>query len=320
MISSNNNLVNIVDGLVEEKIDKIDTSKENSKIKKKFRKIIITIIITFILAFNYCLFFRESYINESNTFHKTPSFPFISFSFLFNQNLNKELKMDCHVWFRKNNGTLMMRKLSKIDNFKPSYILGMIPLTLTDLNILYIYFKVFENDYNKLKNISVHFLNEVYTLNSNNKIDDRFQIFKYEIDEEVSLSNKNKETKVYIYEVQSKTIKDGNRTENFPFIKLKDVKYVPFKKDSIFDFGFQFIKGEGLQTLEVTSISFKEIFFLILGSVEFIIDILPIIYGLIRKKRVNTIEINNSNRINLPLNEINNNNNDIIDELNNPNN
>ena len=319
MISPNNNLVNIVDGLVEVKIDKIDTNKENSKVKKKLCKIIITIIVTLFLTTIYCLFFRDSYINETNTYHNTPSFPFIFFFFHWDKNLTTEHKITSFMSFKHKNNTFIFKNLTNESGISPSHDLGMFPFVLNDYEGLHIYFKVFEKDYSKLKNQLIQFTNAAYHLNSSNEIEDRFQTFKFEIDEEVALSNKNKETKIYYFEVQSKIIKKGNRVENFPLIKFKDVKYVPFKNNSIFDFGFQFVKGEGLQTLEVTSISFKEIFFVLLGSVEFIIDIIPIIYALIRKKRVNTIETNNSNRTNLPLDEINNNNNDIIDELNNPN-
>ena len=62
-------------------------------------------------------------------------------------------------------------------------------------------------------------------------------------------------------------------------------------------------------------------FFILLGSVEFVIDIIPLIIQFIKLrliKKVN-IENNNSNRISLPINEINSQNNSIINELNNQN-
>ena len=65
MISSNdNNIVNLVDRLVEQKIMKIKEEKDDSKITIKFKKVFSIILTTLILTWFYCIFFRTPYINE----------------------------------------------------------------------------------------------------------------------------------------------------------------------------------------------------------------------------------------------------------------
>ena len=179
MSSSNKDLVNIVDGLVEAKINRMNEDKKYPKALNKFYKILLTIFATLILTSIYCQFFRTPYISETVSYHNTPSFPFIDFKIISNINFTRDFNPFYLIIFEYKNGTKITKTFSSDVNVV-SWVLGVVPLTINEGDDLFIFIKVDEKYIKQLNAQGFTLWNRVYTLTSNNEIEVRFQIKQME--------------------------------------------------------------------------------------------------------------------------------------------
>ena len=142
----------------------------------------------------------------------------------------------------------------------------------------------------------------------------------------MELSLKNKAYQIYKYKKVSNIINNGTNTKNFSSItEYGNPGFLPFKNASkVPGFCIQIEDTKELRKVEVLpDETFWGLFFKILGSVSFIINIIVVFCCLVKNrcciKRVHSSEIDISKRANLPKNELNINENAVIDELNNQN-
>ena len=195
--------------------------------------------------------------------------------------------------------------------------------------IVYLYF-LFASTEKKFslrekKNFYLSYL--TYFLNSNNQIESKLiSDQSYSLKNEMELSLKNEAYQIYKYKKVSNIINNGTMTKNFSSItEYGNPGFLPIKNASkVPGFCIQIEDTKELRKVEVVAEhSFGGLFFKILGSVSFIINIIVVFCCLAKNrcciKRVHSSEIDNSKRANLPKNELNINENAGIDELNNQN-
>ena len=175
------------------------------------------------------------------------------------------------------------------------------------------------------KNFYLSYL--AYFLNSNNQIEKKLiSDQSYSLKNEIELSLKNEAYQIYKYKKVSNIINNGTMTKNFSTVaECGNLGFFPVKNASkIPGFCIQIEDTKELRKVEVVpDHSFGGLFFKILGSVSFIINIIVVFCCLAKNrcciKRVHSSEIDNSKRDNLQKNELNINENAFIDELNNQN-
>ena len=343
-MSQNNSQISLIENIVKIEINRKEAQLQNEKAKYKCIKILLTLIFTYASAQIYYHYFRKTYISEIISYNNVPTYPLENLEICLNYDLGKN---DDFIFllgffpnikdFRKKNQVRKYGEIASIKQIKGEYncfkadkSLKMKDIILKQGEALFIGLKVNEKNFKNLKDKYLYFSTNTYTINSKNEIkknDIRFKHFFLE--HEIPLSYKNNVVHIYCYDIYSNTLKNGTQTKNFSSISDNEiVRYFNIERDDnsgildiiIGEIDILYERSDRLlKTVEVKSISFQEIFFMILGSVEFIIDIIPSIISFIRRKRNNSFELINQDRINLPLNEINNNSNAIIEELNNQN-
>ena len=255
-------------------------------------------------------------------------------TFILDFNLTKE-QNDFHCYSEvhfKNGSSTDSKKVNWTSSDGILSNLSFFPLEMAfkkeDLNLnegdsLYIYFFCNEKNYTKLQNKHFYLSYMTYFLNSNNQIEQKFIIDKfYNLENEIALSLKNEAYLIYQYKRESNIINNGTKSQNFSSITPYGNARILFNKNASILPGFiiQIEETKELRILEVVAeITSKKLFFMMLGSISFIINIFVVICCLFNNcpciKRVHSSKIEASNRDNLPNNEFQNNNNGIIDEL-----
>ena len=256
-------------------------------------------------------------------------------TFILDFNLTKE-QIDFHcsseVNFKNGSSTGLKKVNWRSLDGNLSYFLLENAFELEDLNLnegdsLYIYIFCNEANNTKLKNKRFYLSYMTYFLNSNNQLEQKLIIDKfYNLENEIALSLKNEAYLIYQYKRESNIINNGTKSQNFSSITPYGNARILFNEKASILPGFiiQIEETKELRILEVVAeITSKKLFFMMLGSISFIINIFVVICCLFNNcpciKRVHSSKIEASNRDNLPNNEFQNNNNGIIDELNNQN-
>ena len=261
---------------------KTTPSERDQKIKSEFWDFIYMFskgIIEILLCLCFAYYFRKLSLTEVTSYNNNISFPF--------ENLTILIKGDFHV------DVIIIYNHDKYPNYSKSipYNKRLIDIK-SELNVselilekefgdyIGICFKINDNlDQIKDKKGKIIIYNKVYFLNTSNQtIQEFYNIYTFNIEDELLSRHFEKEVKMYIYSVHSRSIETPTETKGFSIIDENEKTRNIRQEEILYHFSVVFTKRNFLNKLKVIKEDFWDKFFLYFGIIAFVFEIiLPLI-------------------------------------------
>ena len=285
---------------------------KNNAIKFLFE---VFLALTYAYLRTQCESFRKIYISEMHSFSNDISFPFQELLIIIKSKF--EIRVETMISYNNVVINSSEKIINITDEFKKKNVSNLI-LNKEYNDFIAIFFKINGtlND-RECGQISIYYKMFVLNNTDNNiEVDTLYKPLHFEIYNELASYQDNKKFKTYLYNVHSYSIQALNETYNFPMIDEHEKYRYFYDVPNFYNFGVYLSKKNYLNTLKVTTDSFKEIAFISFGSIGIIFELIfPFILLLKdiikfycckfeKKKPLKENEINVGNK-NLELSEVN---------------